>query len=102
MSEERLVDIEIKASSASETFYMADQNYKFEFNTSAIPPVSPPIDAPEFNPSDRSLHIVDEGAVSSFVQLDGATAFFDFHTTVGSIAQVGHINVTLAGGDGCF
>ncbi len=97
---EALVDIEIKASSASETFYMAHQNYRFSVNTSAIPPVSPPIDHTESNPTDRSVHVAEEGSISGFTMTEGLPSFFLPHSTVGSIEHIVSINVTFDGGSG--
>ncbi len=78
------VDIEVKASSSSTLFNMADQNYRFTFNPDVIA-----------NPV-----ITQELSLSGFVQQGGTASFYDPHTLTGSIDSFVSYNVSMAGGDG--
>ncbi|MEM7103158.1 MAG: T9SS type A sorting domain-containing protein [Bacteroidota bacterium] len=96
LTEEIFIDVEIKASSVPEQFNLGIQNYRFNFNTSAVPEINPPIGPPNTNPPDRSVFIQFEGSVSGMV----AGSFYGPHTLTGSSGNLVSYNVTLLFGGG--
>ncbi len=83
-------DLEVRASSAGETFLIADQNYKMSFDRNGAVP--------------NSVNIEQELCLSGFVfqGSPSTTSFFNSHTIAGSVDTVIGLNVSLAGGDGYF
>lgn len=75
------VDIEIKATSNSSTFYLSEQNYRFTFNTDVLA-----------NPTIAQELTVSGNAVSN--------TFYSPHTLTGSKGSVVSYNVELASGEG--
>ena len=93
------VDIEIRATSATSTFNITDQNYRFSFTRDGIAGINPPITQPP-NPNDRSFFIHQELCVAGFTQLNGLTSFYNAHTLSGSLDTVVSVNIGMGGGDG--
>lgn len=94
------VDIEIKAQSPTTEFLITDQNYRFHFNSNVVPAVTPGIQPPTTNPTDRSVHIFQELELSSVVFKDGTISFYDAHTLTGTSGTLTSVNINHAGGDG--
>jgi len=76
------VDVEVRANSATSSFNMSDQNYRFSFNKKAI--------------AVGSVAIEEEFLVG----FDGTGSFYENHTLTGSLDSVVSYNVVLAGGTG--
>gem|GEM_PF-998669 len=86
-TQELLVDIDVRASSPDSTFRIAEQNYRFSFNTNAIDSVS----------------IREEGMISGFSAPSGGDLGFSLynpHNLEGTLDNEISYNVELAGGDG--
>ena len=78
------LDLEIKASTESEVFLLANQNYRLTYDDSAI----------------KNPKIAEELVVSGLVQKADKKAFFAPHTIVGTAGNLLSYNVFLQGGDG--
>ncbi|MEM6726455.1 MAG: hypothetical protein AAF598_20600 [Bacteroidota bacterium] len=78
------VDLEIKASTETELFLLANQNYRLTYDDSAI----------------KNPKITKELTISGLVQKDDKKAFFAPHTIVGTAGNLLSYNVFLQGGDG--
>ncbi len=85
-NKELYIDIEIRTEDPGETFFVADQNYRFSFNRAAL--ANPMIDQ--------------ELTFSGLAQTTNppSSSFFSTHTLLGSLDTVVTYNVELAGGDG--
>lgn len=84
---ELLVDIDVRASSSNTTFRIAEQNYRFSFNTDAIDSVS----------------IVEEGVISGFSAPSGGDLGFPLympHNLGGTLDNEISYNIELTLGDG--
>ncbi len=82
-----LVDIDVRASSADSTFRIAEQNYRFLYNTNAI----------------DSVWIEEEGTLSNYVADTGGDqnfAFYSPHNLTGTLEGEVSYNMELSGGDG--
>ncbi len=84
-----LVDIEIKAHTEDREFYLADQNYRFSFNETAVLPYTN--DAP-------SVNVNEELNISGLI---GQT-YYDNHHLNGSVENIISYNVELLSGEGVY
>jgi len=80
------IDIEVRTENPAETFFVADQNYRFSFNRDAL--ANPVIDQ----------ELVFSGVVQTVTP--PSTSFFSPHTLTGSLDTVVTYNVEMAGGEG--
>ncbi|MEO1438372.1 MAG: T9SS type A sorting domain-containing protein [Bacteroidota bacterium] len=94
------VDLEIIATSPSTQFNVSDQNYRFSWERTKVPPVSPPITGAPGNPTDRSIFISDQYLTGFILPPVGPPVFYDPHTLVGSIDTIASVNVTLSSPSG--
>ncbi len=86
-TQQLLIDIDVKASSADSTFRLAEQNYRFSFDTIAI----------------DSIWIMEEGEISGFINHGGGTlgfSLYSVHNLDGSTGENISYNIILQGGDG--
>jgi len=84
-----LVDVEIKAHAMDKEFYLAEQNFRFSFNESAVMPYT------EDNPS---VSIQQEFVLSGQVN----NSFYAAHHLNGSLNNTISYNVELLGGEGYY
>ena len=96
VAEEIFIDLEIKASTPTSTFGLGLQNYKFNFNLTTVPAISPPIGPPNSNPPDQSVYISQELTISGSV----AGSLYAVHTLTGSSGNLVSYNVNILSGPG--
>lgn len=88
-TQQLLLDIDVKASSADSTFRIAEQNYRFSYNSDAI----------------DTLSIAQEGTLSGFINHGGGTlgfSLYSVHNIDGTNDKEISYNIALLGGDGLF
>lgn len=86
-TQQLLVDIDVRASSVDSTFRIAEQNYRFSYDTIAI----------------DSIWIVEEGEISGFINHGGGTlgySLYNIHDLGGTRGNYVSYNIELQGGDG--
>ncbi len=86
---ELFIDIEIKASTPANEFFMSDQNYRISFTKDQL-------DA--FNGT--NVWIEEELTISDVIIQDGVYSLYSPHTLTGSLDSILSYNVVLAGGSG--
>lgn len=82
------INLEVRASSPSSVFQVAEQNYRFSYNRDALTPTS--------------VKIAKEGDISSFILGENGqlVALYAPHNLGGSLDTVVSYNIELQGGDG--